>query len=174
MKITQNKENLMLAKNTLFVCRNNIARSQLGAAYYNRWHPGRGFSAGTDVESRGEFVEDWDDPESQKFIWLAAGDGIAIAKTERRPVDKESLRNIGHVILMDLSAAEELEERNGSQIPWPVEPEVWDLPDPHHMSREEGVAIREIIKAKVAELATRSMMSDKDSFGAEVYMPGSI
>lgn len=164
----------MAAKNTLFVCRNNIARSRLGAGYYNLWHPGHGFSAGTDVDVRGQLVEDWDDPEVEKFIWLAADDGIEIAKTERTPLDEKSLKKIGRVILMDPAAVKELEERRSQPLPFPNNVEVWDLPDPHHMSREDSIDIRKIIKAKVAELATRSMMPGSERLSSEAYMPSNF
>lgn len=159
-----------LIKPTLFVCRNNVARSQLAAGYMNRIHPGFGVSAGTDVETRGGYVEDWEDPEVEKFVWLAAADGLDIARNERTPLDEDTLRGIGRVILIDLQAVEELEDRRGTPLPWPGTPEVWNVPDPHHLPKEECADIRSIIKAKVAELATRSTIIGADGSGPQAYM----
>jgi len=166
----QNQRNGNAAKKTLFVCRNNIARSQWAAGVYNSFRPGEASSAGTDVPGRGNYVAGWDDPARDRLVGVAAAEGIEIAQNERTPLDEEALREVGRVILLDFDALTELETRIGRQLNLPGR-EIWRVPDPHHMSMEESFQVFNIVKAKVGELATRVSLVGGDGLGSEVYMP---
>lgn len=141
-----------IRQKTLYVCRHNIARSQWAAGFHNRFRPGEAISAGTHVDDPGGLVEDWQDPNKLKFIWLAIAGGIEIARNSRTQLSDEALEGVGRMVLIDLEAYKEMRPRLGAASTAPAI-EVWeDVDDPHHMGWNEAAATRDLVKQHVGEL----------------------
>lgn len=83
----------------LFVCRENIGRSQVGAAFYNQLHQGEAESAGINVDIPGQKVGDR--PEAKYTIDVMKRDyNIDISECRRQRVSQEMKHIYAHIFVM--------------------------------------------------------------------------
>lgn len=137
-----------LEHKTLYVCVNNVGRSQMGEALQNDINPGSADSAGLKVDSPGAMVKDWHGGadvicQSMEEIGLPIGEKI------RSQYDEIEAQRYGMVVFM-LDYQQVLEvDLDNHQFDWRFLP----LPDPRDMPIERVREIRDNIRQNVAILA---------------------
>lgn len=133
----------------LFVCVNNVGRSQWAMEEYNRLRPGEAKSAGTTVDEPGGFVEDWKGGPG-KIIEVAVEDGVDIGHNRRTQLSEKMLSVFGIVVVMaeertwDDFLKSHIEDDNILVLP---------MPDPVNMPIEAIRRIRQQIKIMAQDLA---------------------
>lgn len=128
----------------LFVCRQNIGRSQMAAALYNKYsEQGHAESAGTAVTTEGETLQQFG---ADNVIKVMADEGIDVAQSQSHQVSHETLRGIGKIVVM--AEPEAIPEWLSDDPRF----EYWETPDPKFSDLETTRQIFEQIKHKVLEL----------------------
>jgi protein-tyrosine-phosphatase len=135
-------------KKTLYICKNNVGRSQMGMEYHNLLRPGEAESAGTMVDEPGGAVADWKGgPET--IIKSMREDHIDISTNLRTQLTPRLLEGYSKIIVMTQPDFQPDYLMINDRV------EYWDIPDPHQMSLQETKAVRDSIKRKVSHLMTR-------------------
>lgn len=122
---------------TLFVCRSNVARSQIAEGWYNQITKSReGFSAGTAAH---DFVEI---PHDIKYTMLAYGLDLSEAKPKQ--VTSKMARVAGRIILMtDFEVPNFLLSNPKVKF--------WDIPDPRYGGVEDLINTSKTLKLMIQE-----------------------
>lgn len=136
----------------LFVCRANVARSQMAAAYYNQQtKTSDAASAGTIVDKPGESLEERrrEHKGTGFAVDVMADQGIDISGKLRARLAPEDIKNYDRIINM----------ADPKYCPdWLLSSpnyEYWQVEDPMNQSYEVTAGIRDIIKQKVLELIAK-------------------
>jgi arsenate reductase (thioredoxin) len=127
----------------LYVCKNNVGRSQMAMEIHNSNRPGEAYSAGTHVtDTSGDTVGEWAEG-SDVFIEAMREIDLDISDNPRTQLTPELAHKFGNVIIMTgFEDIPYIEEHNGFSY--------WPVPDPHHMSLEDVRKIRDQIKQSVS------------------------
>jgi arsenate reductase len=133
----------------LFVCRGNVGRSQMAAAFYNKFSGSNDAdSAGTHVEAPGQtLLERKNKLKGQSFVIDAMnGAGIDVSQAVRTQLDKDMLEKYDVVIYMSAKryTPKWLSEASNAIY--------WKVTDPNGRNLKVTVTARDIIKQKVTEL----------------------
>lgn len=133
----------------LFICAQNVGRSQTAMALFNKYHPGsHADSAGTNVEKPGETIAEraeYSDGAKHVLICLQE-EGLDISHSVRTPVTPEMLDHYDRIINM----AEP--EKTPDWLRDHPNYEYWEIEDPRYKSLEETVKMQRLIKEKVLQL----------------------
>lgn len=135
--------------NVLFVCAQNVGRSQTAAALFNKYSKtGHADSAGTRVEKPGETIlERSQYSDGAKHIIAALKEeDIDVTKNTRKPVTPEMLGDYGKIVVM--AEPESIPEWLSSHPKY----EYWHVEDPRYKGFEETKKTQELIKSKVLKL----------------------
>jgi protein-tyrosine-phosphatase len=136
-------------KRVLFVCAQNVGRSQTAAALFNKYSPNsHADSAGTRVEKPGETISEraeYSDG-AKNVIASLAEEGVDIVNSTRRQVTHESLDEYDKVIVM--AEPESIPEWLSTHPKY----EYWHIEDPRYKGLEETKKTQSLIKGKVIEL----------------------
>ncbi len=82
----------------LFVCTSNVSRSQVAAAYFNKFFPeGHANSAGTVVEREGETIIEYGAVQAPKIL---AEQGIDATNFRRHQVTQQMLEGYDKIVVM--------------------------------------------------------------------------
>jgi protein-tyrosine-phosphatase len=133
----------------LFVCKNNVGRSQWAMEDYNRDRPGAAGSAGTRVDEPGGVVADWQG-NPDMIIAVMREEGIDISRNRRAQLTQEMLRSYGKIVVM------------AQPETWPEYLEIkgkieyWDITDPVNITYAVAKKIREEIRLRVQALANQT------------------
>lgn len=123
----------------LFVCRGNVARSQMAEAYYNF------FTKSKDAQSAGvlDFTPLKYGKPTEMVVQIMKEDGIDISKQKVKYITKEMVENSDKIIVM--CKKEECPEflLNSNKITF------WDIDDPYNTDIENHRKIRDEIKKRV-------------------------
>ena len=135
--------------NILFVCAQNVGRSQTAAALYNKYaDEGHADSAGTRVEKPGETIRERAaySNGAKNVIECMKEEGINVASHTRRQVTRKMLKHYDRVIVMS-----EPEYVPGwlSETP---KYEYWFIEDPRYKGIDEARKTQDLIKEKVLGL----------------------
>lgn len=134
----------------LFVCVQNVGRSQMAAAFYNKLsREGRADSAGTSVDVPGETLEERSkNPIStaQSMFSLMDELGIDVRRQVRTPLTKAMLSDYDRIINM---AKPSKTPKYLSQHP---HYEYWSIRDPRYKGIDELRRARDEIKTRVMAL----------------------
>ncbi|MBX4201753.1 hypothetical protein KW803_02575 [Candidatus Saccharibacteria bacterium] len=132
-------------KEILFVCVNNVGRSQWAESIYNNARPGQAESAGTSVDEPDGFVGDWvGGPDL--IIHVQNEEGPNIARNRRKQLTEDMLQKFGRVVVM----AQPETWPNFIQIGGHIDQ--WEINDPVNMTIGEVRLTRTLVKSKVEEL----------------------
>ncbi len=134
----------------LFVCRQNVGRSQMAKAFYNSiTHSNDAASAGTKVEEVGQTLRERKQTTQSKtfFVLDVMNDvGIDMADYTRAVLKKEDMAQYDRIISM-------VDKIDAPQ--WLLHSpkyEHWDVEDPRGQDYETTIKVRDKIKAKVLDL----------------------
>lgn len=139
----------------LFVCAQNVGRSQTAAALFNKYRTSDDVvaeSAGVRVEKPGETIAErmeYSDG-AKNVVACLTEEGIDILTHTRKPVERDRLDDYARIIVM---AEPELVPDWLSSHP---NYEYWYVEDPRYKGLEETKKTQELIKSKVFELIERS------------------
>ncbi|MDB5167520.1 MAG: Protein-tyrosine-phosphatase [Candidatus Saccharibacteria bacterium] len=136
----------------LFVCRANVGRSQMAAAFYNKFtgtHDAD--SAGTKVDVPGEtLLERFNRNEQTYTLGIMEHDGIDISNSKRTQLTQDMLDHYDTIINMsELENTPDWLSTNPKYI-------YWEVTDPGARSREATIIAKDIIKEKVKEFISES------------------
>ena len=132
-------------KEVLFVCVNNVGRSQMAESIYNETRPGQAESAGTTVDEPDGVVGDWaGGPEL--IMQVQNENGPDISRNKRTQLTEDMLQEYGRVIIMAQSETWPAYLQIGGHI------NQWVVHDPVNMSVEEIRRIHALVKVRVEEL----------------------
>jgi protein-tyrosine-phosphatase len=135
--------------NVLFICAQNVGRSQTAAALFNKYHPNdHAGSAGTNVEKPGETIAEraeYSDGAKHVLTCLQE-EGLDISQSVRTPVTPEVLNYYDRIINM----AEP--EKTPDWLRDHPKYEYWEIEDPRFKSLEETVKMQAEIKRRIQEL----------------------
>lgn len=133
----------------LFVCAQNVGRSQTAAALFNKYFPGsHADSAGTNVEKPGETIAEraeYSDG-AKHYIECLGEEGIDITKNVRTPVTPEMIENYDRVINM----AEP--EKTPEWLSENKKVEYWEIADPRYRSIEYTKKMQAELKKRILAL----------------------
>jgi len=132
----------------LYVCKNNVGRSQMAMAYHNQVRPGEAASAGTHVDEPGGIVANWDGGPVE-IIEAMLEDGIDIAENRRTQLTSAAARQFGRIIIM--TEPELIPDFLGND----ARVDYWPFDDPHGMSLEQTRLVRDQIKNSIGLLVSR-------------------
>ncbi len=140
-------EKTPLQDKTLYVCVNNVGRSQMAERFHNELAPGKADSAGLAVDEPGGYVRDW---KGGADIICESMDelDLGIADRTRTQFSEEMALMYGHVILMlePEQIPENLDLHTSNRRYWPVF-------DPRDVTIEKVREVRNDIWANVGLLA---------------------
>jgi protein-tyrosine-phosphatase len=153
---------------TLYVCKNNVGRSQMAQGYHNhlaaqydgRLAIGEAFSAGTHVDKPGSLVKDWVGGPDE-IIAAVKREGIDIADNTRTQLDSDSLRGIGRVVFLNPESAHDYLDSLDADPGFPQCIKFWHVEDPHYMASEEVRTVFQQIKGLVGDLVIASCVEAK-------------
>lgn len=137
----------------LFVCRANVVRSQMAAAWYNRLSGTKDAdSAGTHVDEPGQTLgqRKAEHPGASYTVDVMKDIGIDVSAAHRTRITPELLKNYDLVVNM---AAEHYTPRWLSGAPNYV---FWEISDPMGHSYERTAGVRDKIKQKVEALIKKN------------------
>lgn len=139
---------------TLYVCKNNVGRSQMGMVYHNLLRPGEAVSAGTHVDKPGSLVRDWyGDP--SEIIAAGLAEKIDIGANIRTQLNSASLKGIARVVIMAPEPFIEYLQQTPEDPGFPDCVEYWvNIVDPHNMPATEVQEVNKLIKQRVEELVS--------------------
>lgn len=132
----------------LFVCAQNVARSQAAAALYNKYHPGsHASSAGTNVEKPGETIaERAQYMDSAGYMMDCLTDeGMDISHNVRTSVTPEMLGSYDQIINMAQPELAPSWLKDDQRV------EYWEVPDPKGKGRDDVKHVYEQVKKLVIE-----------------------
>jgi protein-tyrosine-phosphatase len=140
-------------REALFVCVNNVGRSQMGMEFYNQLRPEQALSAGTRVDQPGGYVEDWVGG-ADTIIASMEEIGFDINRNIRTPLMPGMLKCFELVVVMAQPETHdnyltvflensELGEAHG---------QFWEIKDPRDMSIEATRFVRDQIRERVRDL----------------------
>ena len=132
----------------LFVCWANVGRSQMAAAFYNKFtSTDTSSSAGTDVDYAGEtLLERRNRMGGTYTIEAMKEEGIDLSDSKRTLVTKEMIKEYDKIINMaQLEYTPEWLSNSPNYIRWEVS-------DPGGKNLELTLTARDIVKFKVSEL----------------------
>jgi protein-tyrosine-phosphatase len=140
----------------LYVCKNNVGRSQMAMTIHNLEKPGTAESAGVEVDEPGGLVKDWrGGPEA---IMAAMEEiGLPIGENSRTQYTDDLAKKFGRVIFI----------LTVEQIPDYIDLEedrviYWAIDDPHHMSIEDTRLVRaQIEKSTLAMIRTDDRIANR-------------
>lgn len=129
----------------LFVCRQNIGRSQMAKELYNRTHAATADAAGTIVDVEGQTLEAC---HAVKTIATMKELGIDVSQNRRRQLTQEMLPLYDKVIVMS-------EPQNTPEwlATWP-KAERWEVPDTKNTTLDGTREVRDRLATLVATLPT--------------------
>ncbi|HSX30724.1 MAG TPA: low molecular weight phosphatase family protein [Candidatus Saccharimonadales bacterium] len=131
-------------KRVLFVCTSNVARSQVAAAYFNKFFPeGHADSAGTVVEQEDQTIIDYGAVTTPKVL---AEEGIDATNFRRHQVTQAMLAGYDKIVVMADKATLPDWLRNHPKF------EYWEIFDPRVADSNVTRAVFEQIRAKVMQL----------------------
>jgi arsenate reductase len=131
----------------LFVCRANSGRSQIAMELYNHIRPEMASSAGTHVDEPGQKIKDR--PTAASAIEVMSELGIDMRENTRTQLTPELLQNFDHVVVLAETRA--IPDYLNTWVP----AEMWHIEDTRERPIERVRQIRDEIKRRVDELATR-------------------
>lgn len=133
----------------LFVCDHNRGRSQMAAAFYNKFSDaGHADSAGTTVLTPGQTIEQRAEvSEGSKYL-LATMDieGIDIRQQTQKPISTDTVNNYDKIIVMAEEKSIPDYVKNSGKY------EYWQVEDPQSKGPEKTDEVKNIIKQKVQNL----------------------
>lgn len=136
-------------KRVLFVCAQNVGRSQTAAALFNKYSPNdHADSAGTRVEKPGETIAEraeYSDG-AKNVIASLAEEGIDITSNTRHLITHDSLGVYDKIVVM--AEPESIPEWLSTHAKY----EYWHIDDPRYKGLEETKKTQALIKGKVVEL----------------------
>ena len=134
----------------LFVCHQNVGRSQMAKAFYNTLTGSHDAdAAGTVVHEQGQTLQERKRTSSSKNFFVLdamAEKGIDISQATREQLTREKLSNFNLVVSM---------ESKKETPQWLLESPkyiFWDVPDPRGQELERTREIRDDIEARVTDL----------------------
>ena len=138
-------------KKVLFVCAQNVGRSQTAAALFNKYRTNdevAADSAGVRVEKPGETIAERTEYSdgAKNVVACLADEGIDITKNTRKSVEQGELDQYDKIVVM---AEPELVPDWLSAHP---SYEYWYVEDPRYKGLEETKKTQEFIKSKVLAL----------------------
>lgn len=142
-------------KQVLFICAQNVGRSQTAAALFNKYRTSKDVvadSAGVRVEKPGETIAartEYSDG-AKNVVACLAEEGINILGHTREPVERDRLDEYERIVVM---AEPELVPDWLSSHP---NYEYWHIEDPRYKGFDETKKTQELIKTKVLELIESS------------------
>lgn len=131
----------------LFVCRSNVARSQMAMEFYSQFYPGEAASAGTIVDVPGQVLSE---REPAKRVLAAMKElEVDMSNNVRTQLNSAMLKDFDKVVV--LAEPESIPDylRDATNV------EIWEVDDPRGKAIEQVRVIRDDIKKKVEELAKR-------------------
>jgi arsenate reductase len=138
----------------LFVCRQNVGRSQMAKAFYNKLtRTLDAGAAGTHVEESGQTLQERKDTSASKNFYLfeAMDDaGLDISRFTRTPLTEEMAKN--YDLIVSMASKTDTPE-------WLLDsPKYvhWDVKDPRGQDLPTTIEVRDHIKARVQELLTKT------------------
>lgn len=139
---------------TLYICINNVGRSQMAEAYHNKKVPGSADSAGLRVDEPGGRVADW--VGGAEIICQAMDEvDLSIANNTRTQYHEELAEEYGSIVYM--LSLEQMQEMSLDQILDDTDVEFrkrnWLVADPRDMTIEDVITIRDDIFKNVGLLA---------------------
>ena len=136
-------------KQVLFVCAQNVGRSQTAAALFNKYATGaHADSAGTRVEKPGETIAERTEYSdgAKNVVASLAEEGVDITGSTRTQIVPEMLDRYDVVIVM--AEPESVPEWLGAAPNY----EYWHIEDPRYKGFEETKKTQALIKEKVLKL----------------------
>lgn len=133
-----------LRMKVLFVCRANVGRSQMAAAFYNELDPGNAFSAGTIVDEPGQLLKDR--PGAANAITAMQEEVIDIAHNRRRQLEPKGLSGYDRIVV--LAEPESVPD----WLSLAPNAEFWEVDDPKGQDMETTRKIRDHIRCLVDDL----------------------
>jgi len=128
----------------LFVCRENVGRSQIAMAYYNDSHRDKAESAGIIVDKPGEKLKD--NKYAGRVIKTMLKDNIDISNSARSKLAEEKVADYEKIIVLAEPEVVPAWLQNLSQV------EFWETKDLKYLDFPEVKKICLKIKSKVSNL----------------------
>jgi len=131
----------------LFVCRGNVARSQMARAFYEKYSGLKAEAAGTGKrthEKQGEKIKDI--PEAEFVIRCMKEEGLDLSERFRSPLTPEKVNGADKIIIMAEKETIPDYLTNSSKTIY------WEFDDPLGATYENTRRVRDEIKSKVLEL----------------------
>ena len=132
----------------LFVCKGNIARSQMADIIFNKLSKRHyAISAGTVVGSHeGQKIDDMDDLSDQYVIDCMKEIGLDVSEKTRKQLTKDMVEKADKIIVMaEIETIPNYLKNSKKTI-------FWNIENPKGKSLEEHRLVRDRIKTKVEEL----------------------
>lgn len=127
----------------LFVCRQNIGRSQMAKALYNSVHPeGGADSAGTIVDVPGQYLVDAPAP---KTITAMQELGIDVSHYTRQQLTQDMLDAYDRIVVMSEP------ENTPEWLRTSPNAVIWDIPDTKYMQSDGTRLVRDELKRRITE-----------------------
>ena len=134
----------------LFVCQQNVGRSQIAKAFYNKLtHSQSADSAGTHVHEPGQTIRERKAASASKNFYVLdvmRDVGIDMSDYKRQPLDEQHLSNYDMVVSMA-----DKKDTPGWLLRSPKY-RYWDVTDPRGQDYEFTAKVRDDIKARVQSL----------------------
>ncbi|HSX42511.1 MAG TPA: low molecular weight phosphatase family protein [Candidatus Saccharimonadales bacterium] len=133
----------------LFVCTQNVGRSQMAAALYNSLAAdGHADAAGTRVDEPGQRLADraHGHPGAQDVLSVMREDGLDLSHKTRHAVSKEMLDGYDHIIVMAEPDTIPDYLRDHPRAVY------WDIPDPRFDGIDAARGTRDELKRRIVEL----------------------
>ncbi len=133
----------------LFVCQNNVGRSQTAEVFFNQLSQHESTSVGTKVgEAEGQTIADLAQtiPIAALLIELTAADGLSISSNQRNQLTSEMVDAADKVVVMaERETWPEYLVDSGKVV-------FWEIGDAANVSPDVLQVMRDQVKAKVEEL----------------------
>lgn len=133
---------------TLYVCVNNVGRSQMAETFHNQMVRGSAESAGINVDEPGGVVRDWQGG-ADTICDVMEEIGLPISNNLRTQYDADTARNYAKTVFLlePEQIPDSLHLDNGNIVYWPMD-------DPRDKSIEDVRMIREQIQKSVQILVS--------------------
>ena len=133
----------------LFVCAQNVGRSQMAAALFNKYsRTAEADSAGTNVQEPGQRIGERAQISegANNVLRVLDEENLDIRANERRPLTEDMLAGYDKIIVMAEQETVPAYLKNSAKT------EYWRIDDPRHKGLDATRQTRDEIKAKVLQL----------------------